>query len=320
MKKTLLFVLTLSGLSAQSAVFTEYHYVQLMKPWVEAQSYCREKFTDLATVSNPEENARMTSALQDPGSNAWIGLLDDLKGWKWSLGDVDLSDEFMYWNTDRPDLKSINETCTVMRPDGHWADRDCTDTYSAVCYDEKPPSKFILVTAGMTWHEAQAYCRSKYTDLASARNMSENEDILHSVVTDYTWIGLHRNTWAHWSDQRPRTFTNWDQSQPNQGRQAGNSCAAVSTAAGTWWDVGCDTENPFVCEKVYTRKQQAFKLKFRSEADMNDAAAQQQLLEQLHTQLEKHGLSDFKLRWTQRDGQTFHKEPKKKKKSEGSCG
>ncbi|XP_037317098.2 P-selectin-like [Pungitius pungitius] len=170
----------------------------------------------------------------------------------------------------------------------------------------------------MTWHEARTYCRSKYTDLASARNVSENKDI-RSVVTDSNWIGLHRDTWAYWSNQRPRTFTNWDESQPNEIRQAENSCAAVSTSAGTWWDVDCNTKNHFICEKVYSRKKQTFKLKFRSEADMNDAAAQQQLLEQLHAQLEKHGLSDFKLRWTQKDGQTFHKEPKKKK-SEGSCG
>ncbi|KAK5884006.1 hypothetical protein CesoFtcFv8_020272 [Champsocephalus esox] len=62
-----------------------------------------------------------------------------------------------------------------------------------------------------------------------------------------------------------------------------------------------------------------FKLKFQSEADLNDPAVQQQILEQLHATLEKHGVADFKLRWTQTDGLTFHKE-KKTKEVEGSDG
>ena len=35
--------------------------------------------------------------------------------------------------------------------------------------------------------------------------------------------------------------------------------------------------------------------------------------QQLHGKLEKHGLPDFKLRWIQTDGQTFHKEQERKK-------
>ncbi|KAM8840035.1 macrophage mannose receptor 1-like isoform 2-T8 [Spinachia spinachia] len=317
MKKALLFVLTLSGLSAQSPVFREYHQVQVRKTWAEAQRYCREKFTDLATVETPEEDARMTSALRGPGGNAWIGLFDNLKEWKWSLGDQDLSNDFTYWNKNRPDLKSMNKTCVLMRHNGVWADRDCTDTYAAVCYDEKL-SKVIFVAEGMSWYEARTYCRSHHTDLASARSESENK-VINSVVTNSSWIGLHRKTWAFWSDRTPRTFTKWDQSQPKEIKQAGRSCAAVCAAAGTWWDVACDAQNVFICEKVYSRRRHTFKLKFRSEADMNDPAAQQQLLEQLHARLEERGLSDFKLRWTQKDGQSFHKEPATEKK-EGSCG
>lgn len=34
---------------------------------------------------------------------------------------------------------------------------------------------------------------------------------------------------------------------------------------------------------------------------------------QLHAKLERNGLSDFKLRWIETDGQVFHKEQKRKK-------
>ncbi|TNN29504.1 P-selectin [Liparis tanakae] len=135
----------------------------------------------------------------------------------------------------------------------------------------------------MTWYEARTYCRSRYTDLVTVRNQSENEQIF-SVMTTITWLGLHRKTWAYWSDQTPNTFTNWNENHPKHTDSRLDSCAA-----------------------------QTFKLKFQSKADLKDPAIQQQLLEQLHVELEKHGLSDFKLRWTQKDGQAFHKEQKMKK-------
>ncbi|KAJ4927782.1 hypothetical protein JOQ06_015584 [Pogonophryne albipinna] len=137
---------------------------------------------------------------------------------------------------------------------------------------EPGPTKYILVRTLMTWHEAVAFCRSKYTDLVSVRNLSENNQI-SSLLSGNTWIGLHRKTWPYWSDKSPNIFTKWATGHPHEAR---------------------------------------FKLKFQSEADLNDPAVQQQILEQLHAKLEKHGVSDFKLRWTQTDGLTFHKETKTK--------
>uniref|UniRef100_A0A8C9YJY4 C-type lectin domain-containing protein n=1 Tax=Sander lucioperca TaxID=283035 RepID=A0A8C9YJY4_SANLU len=61
----------------------EYHYVQTLMTWAEAQSYCREKFTDLATVNNQDDNNMLLSVLQGPTKCAWIGLHDKMKTWKW---------------------------------------------------------------------------------------------------------------------------------------------------------------------------------------------------------------------------------------------
>ncbi|KAK9529824.1 hypothetical protein VZT92_013894 [Zoarces viviparus] len=314
MKKTLLFVLTLSALSARTtSVVRKYHYVEMLKTWSDAQSYCREKFTDLATVENQSDNDRLLSELQGVGNYAWIGLYDNMEGWKWALGNADFSKEYDKWGSDEPNKKDYYEACTVMKSDGRWFDGRCGLKKSAVCYYEKGPSHYILVKTGMTWQDARTYCRSNYTDLASVRNKSENDDI-SSLLTECTWIGLRRKTWSYWSDQTPTTFTNW-----NKNREGGESCAAVNTTTGRWWDVGCDMTNYFICQKVHSRQQQTFKLRFQSEADLTDPALQQQMLEQLHAKLEKHGLSDFKLRWTVTDGQAFHKE-QKKKKDEGSCG
>ncbi|XP_075946606.1 uncharacterized protein LOC142948447 [Anarhichas minor] len=50
--------------------------------WTEAQSYCREHHTDLASVRNMEEIQKVQNLV--PYGDVWIGLSRD--GWKWSDG------------------------------------------------------------------------------------------------------------------------------------------------------------------------------------------------------------------------------------------
>ncbi|XP_049891546.1 macrophage mannose receptor 1-like [Epinephelus moara] len=173
----------------------------------------------------------------------------------------------------------------------------------------------------MTWMEARTHCRSSYTDLVSVRNRSENNEIT-SLLPDRSWIGLYRTSWVNWSDETPRTFSNWHKKQPVNSGGTMRTCVVVNTTTGTWFNARCEARNHFICQTVSylpTQHKTTLKLKFRSEADLNDPAVQQQMLEQLHAKLEKRGLSDFKLRWIQTDGQTFHKE-EKKKKDKGSYG
>ncbi|XP_044028304.1 C-type mannose receptor 2-like [Siniperca chuatsi] len=149
--------------------------------------------------------------------------------------------------------------------------------------------------------------------------MSESNHI-SSLLSEYTWIGLRRKPWAYWSDQRPTTFTNWNEGQPNNNGDTMTPCVAVNITTGTWWDVDCKAEHYFICQSVpHPQHKTTFKLKFQSEADLNDPAVQQQMLEQMHAKLVKHGLPDFKLCCIQTDGQTFHKE-QKRKKEEGPGG
>ncbi|TNN35676.1 Lymphocyte antigen 75 [Liparis tanakae] len=142
------------------------------------------------------------------------------------------------------------------------------------------PSQYILVKAPMSWREARAFCRSRYTDLASARSRSENTQI-SSLLSNTAWIGLRRATWAYWSDRTPSSFSNWNQDQPNIRGAAVDSCAAVDTGTGLWWDVDCHLENTFVCQKVYSHQQQTFRLRLRTKADLKDPALQQQVLDQV---------------------------------------
>ena len=123
------------GLSALSAnIIKKYHYVKQLKTWAEAQSYCREKFTDLATVENQDDNDRLQSLLEDGGKKSWIGFCDDLKEWKWALENADFNNEFRNWRNKEPNNRHHNETCASTFRNGFWDDKTCLDNRYAVCY------------------------------------------------------------------------------------------------------------------------------------------------------------------------------------------
>lgn len=133
----------------------------------------------------------------------------------------------------------------------------------------------------MKWAQARDYCRANYTELASVRNMSENT-IISSLLTENTWIGLRRRIWNQWSDQTPRTFTNWKSGQPDNDRETMDLCVAVNTTTGDWSNVDCKVEHFFICQNLtYPQRKLTHKLKFQSEADLSDPAIQQQILDQV---------------------------------------
>jgi len=100
--------------------------------WTEAQSYCREHHTDLASVRDPRDN-QMIRELIPAGQKVWIGLFRD--SWKW----VDGSNfSFTYWAANEPN--GALETCGTanFEDSGKWEDVSCGRKTAFICHSGKP--------------------------------------------------------------------------------------------------------------------------------------------------------------------------------------
>ncbi|XP_051734835.1 macrophage mannose receptor 1-like [Ctenopharyngodon idella] len=240
-----------------------YVFVNESKTWAEAQRYCRDKYSDLATIENEQQTVQLLDTVKDDSIDlAWIGLYDDLNSWKWTLEDSDFFNDFYqegerdYRNfNNQPDNSGGNELCVYMDYDGKWYDMSCDNTLPFICYDgkENVTQSYIRIYDWKTWSEARRYCRENYTDLANVRNQTENQRILDRTGGG-GWIGLYRN--RVWSDQQIASYENWKPGIPYSPQQPDNDygewdsphCTAVSLKdAGRWTDENCFFSIPFFC-------------------------------------------------------------------------
>ncbi|XP_030635245.1 macrophage mannose receptor 1-like [Chanos chanos] len=229
----------------------QYHFVNVKKTWTEAQTYCREHYTDLATINNQEDTDELIKTVKGDVERVWIGLE---RRWQWSLGDPTFyregEMEFTNWNQGEPNHLS-NQHCTEMRAHGKWNNDPCNKKQMSVCYDGRKVSseRYIVINETKTWREAQSYCREHHTDLVSVRNQTEN-NMIWSLIKDSSsaWIGLFMDSWK-WSDQSKSSFRNWAPGQP--GNNGGiENCAVMQVNGahvGQWHDFSCDNAKPFVC-------------------------------------------------------------------------
>ncbi|CAK6981895.1 macrophage mannose receptor 1-like [Scomber scombrus] len=246
MEKVLLSIIAASVLCVVSShVQRQYHFVYEKKNMTEAQSYCRDKYTDLATIYD-EEDVKTLKGIVDESKvdkTAWIGLYDDVNSWRWSDRDAEV--EFTNWKEGEPNNHGSGQYCTLMRTNGEWNDKPCNHRHKSVC-SNVTDVKFILINANMSWTEAQSYCRANHTDLATVRNEAENQEVKDAAGGEKVWIGLFRDSWK-WSDGSKSSFRYWKSGEPNSGNKA---CVAMNfNHPGGWEDHNCDHNKTFICYK-----------------------------------------------------------------------
>uniref|UniRef100_A0A669EMS5 C-type lectin domain-containing protein n=1 Tax=Oreochromis niloticus TaxID=8128 RepID=A0A669EMS5_ORENI len=243
-------------ISGQCCFFTcrlyEYHFIAENKSWYEAQRYCREKYTDLAKVFDMTDMSRLRNSTPNQGE-AWIGLNNNTGGnrtWHWSLPGVKYIQNDSSWNLNGRTVNELPGNCGRKRD--KLVDVSCDSTMWFICYSEMKKDKktLHLIPKLMNWTEAQSYCRSNHTDLASGLNQVDGKEIealMKSKNSSFrAWIGLFRDSWR-WSDGSDFSFRYWDMQLFND-TQSNKKCAmTLLNRSGKWSSDECDKEKPFFC-------------------------------------------------------------------------
>uniref|UniRef100_A0A3P9NPA3 C-type lectin domain-containing protein n=1 Tax=Poecilia reticulata TaxID=8081 RepID=A0A3P9NPA3_POERE len=112
--------------------FVQFSYIlHCKKTWQKAQSYCREKHTDLISgtkqLLDKEVKMMMNSDYQP-----YIGMFRDT--WRWSDGN---SFSFRHWNDDFISQQPNSDQCamTVFDDGGRWKNENCDKRKPFICYD-----------------------------------------------------------------------------------------------------------------------------------------------------------------------------------------
>ncbi|KTF74786.1 hypothetical protein cypCar_00046330, partial [Cyprinus carpio] len=128
-----------------SAIFSalashQFEYVQMRMNCTEAQRYCRENYSDLASIDNIADVTELLNSVNGTSgdSRVWIGLMDTFRSeWKWSLGDPAFytahDSLFRNWVLSQPNNSQYY--CAYMSQDGLWHYDYCTNQRFFICYN-----------------------------------------------------------------------------------------------------------------------------------------------------------------------------------------
>ncbi|KAF0045304.1 hypothetical protein F2P81_001833 [Scophthalmus maximus] len=242
-RSQILCLIFISGFSFFTVGTSDFHLIELSKTYGEAKSYCRDMYTDLATVHNFADMNNLVTLVSNAVARAWIGLENgNVWMWHWSLPDYEL--DFLNWKAGEPQNNFQNQ-CAAMDQHGKWFESDCRITRSFVCHGVGESKGLVFVANTQSWRDAQNHCRSLSSDLVGIHSAKENEAVLNVSVSQNVWIGLFKDPWK-WSDGSNSSFRNWKPIQPDY--NVDRDCvAAIFKDAGQWNDLKCSTRRNFVC-------------------------------------------------------------------------
>ncbi|CAI5657149.1 unnamed protein product [Oreochromis niloticus] len=184
-----------------------FHLITDKKSWTQAQSYCRQHHTDLASGLDQIYSEEFKELQKS--KELWIGLFRD--SWRWSDGS---NFSFRYWDMDSFNDGLNNRTCatTLSERSGRWSSAGCDHRKPFFCYDDN----MILIHEEKTWEEALYYCREKHHDLVSITNREEQawlQEKAKNASTPFVWLGLRYTCtlgFWFWVSDEVAEYSNWD--------------------------------------------------------------------------------------------------------------
>ncbi|XP_043954163.1 macrophage mannose receptor 1-like [Gambusia affinis] len=222
----------------------KYHLSEEMKTWQEAQSFCREKHTDLISGTKQLEDEEVKKLMKSSDQITYFGLFRD--NWRWSDGS---SFSFRHWNNELNNPESVRDLCAKIDDGGRWKNENCDERKPFICYDDK----VILIKENKTWEEALYYCRDHHHDLVTITNMEDQRWIQEKVKnasTDYVWTGLRYtctlDLWF-WVSDEVVSYKNWAEGEPMDDC---DMSGAMETRGGHQWRKKNDLEEfNFICSQ-----------------------------------------------------------------------
>uniref|UniRef100_A0A8B9I1R4 C-type lectin domain-containing protein n=1 Tax=Astyanax mexicanus TaxID=7994 RepID=A0A8B9I1R4_ASTMX len=222
--------------------------------WTEAQKYCREKFTDLATIENQEEMDAVKATVNGTSGHFWIGLrqIPEQQDGSWIWSDKS-NPSYTDWNTGEPNSPE-KDNCVELWSESEyrWNDAGCTYPSPFVCYKEIP---LVLIKEKKTWWEALRYCRENHVDLVSVHTEGIQrwvETVARNASTDNVWVGLRHTCdlkFWFWMSGEFLCYQNW---APGNGAGVedcsnGERSGAVQSGSGKWVSLRENQTLNFIC-------------------------------------------------------------------------
>ncbi|XP_038567291.1 secretory phospholipase A2 receptor-like isoform X1 [Micropterus salmoides] len=302
-----------TGWDPSSCLLHQYHSVPDRMSWTEAQTYCRQKYTDLATIENTEEVNKVINTVPSSGNHmaVWIGVYVNLN-WRWSDGYTGTGADYVTSIYVNPVLNSEPNTSCVLGG-STWQTSNCKLGYPFICNNgTQLDPEFVYVSQTLSWLSAQRYCRENFMDLATVRNDTESQKVQSLIPSEKkAWIGLFGDPHTYWSDGSNSSFRFWyTGSQEIDWKSVACGLSDVDNR-GKWLLLPCNNRYAFVCYSVPVMKR-AVKLRMKledSSVDLNDPAVKADLLKKLQDKLQQKGEGGVTLKWREQpDGKVFHKE------------
>ncbi|KAL6467457.1 hypothetical protein MHYP_G00231340 [Metynnis hypsauchen] len=228
-----------------------YHLISENMSWYEAQSSCRNNYTDLVSIRDQNQNEAVRTEGLKNSTSFWIGLLRD--DWEWT--DRGRS-AYRNWapSQPRPSSSSSSSSNCATLTKGKWNSVPCSNQpLPALCY-----SSFIHVNDdSKSWEDALDYCtednRTGFLRIQSESDQREVEfELRRRHVPGTLWVGLGQSQlfgfWM-WTDGiGVGPWSNWV-----GGRQPepplSHHCGVIDTEEGfKWRDKDCRSKFRFLCE------------------------------------------------------------------------